>query len=81
MIGLLLQETPVVTGVEGLEDWSVRLRIMAKTMPNAQWEVQRFLRRQIRLVFEQKGIDLAFPRHDIMITNIGKKPHPSQKTK
>ncbi|GJM42546.1 MAG: hypothetical protein DHS20C20_28280 [Ardenticatenaceae bacterium] len=81
MIGLLLQETPVVTGVEGLEDWSVRLRIMAKTMPNAQWEVQRFLRRQIRLVFEQKGLDLAFPRHDVMITNIGEKPHLSQKTK
>lgn len=76
MIGLLLQETPVVTGVEGLEDWSVRLRIMAKTLPNGQWEVQRYLRRQIRLVFEEKGLDLAFPRHDVVIRNIGKKPPP-----
>ncbi|WP_420643289.1 mechanosensitive ion channel family protein [Candidatus Leptofilum sp.] len=81
MMGLLLQETPVVTGVEGLEDWSIRLRIMVKTLPNGQWEVQRYLRRQIRLVFEEKGIDLAFPRHDVMIKNIGKKTHPSQKTK
>ncbi len=79
MIGLLLQETPVVTGVEGLEDWSVRLRIMVKTLPNGQWEVQRFLRRQIRLVFEENDIDLAFPRQDVMIRNIGKKPHPAHK--
>ena len=67
MIGLLLQETPVVTGVEGLEEWAMRLRLMVKTLPNGQWEVQRYLRRQIRLVFAQKGIELAFPRQELMI--------------
>ncbi len=67
MMGLLLQEPAVVTGVEGLEDWAVRLRIMVKTLPNAQWEVQRYLRRQIRLIFEEKGLALAFPRQDVMI--------------
>lgn len=73
MMSLLLQETPVVTGVEGLEDWAVRLRIMVKTLPNGQWEVQRYLRRQIRLVFDEKGLDLAFPRHDVMIVGVPKK--------
>lgn len=67
MMGLLLQETPVVTGVEGLDDWAVRLRIMVKTLPNGQWEVQRYLRRQIRLIFAQKGIELAFSRQELMI--------------
>jgi small conductance mechanosensitive channel len=67
MMGLLLQEPAVVTGVEGLEDWAVRLRIMVKTLPNAQWEVQRYLRRQIRLTFAEKGLSLAFPRQDVMI--------------
>ncbi len=67
MMGLLLQEPAVVTGVEGLEDWAVRLRIMAKTLPNAQWEVQRYLRRQIRLTFAEKGLSLAFPRRDVVI--------------
>lgn len=69
MMGLLLLEPPTVTGVEGLEDWAVRLRIMVKTMPNAQFEVQRYLRRQIRLVFAEKGLSLAFPRHDVMIVS------------
>ncbi len=74
MMGLLLLEPPTVTGIEGLEEWSVRLRIMVKTMPNAQWEVQRYLRRQIRLVFAEKGLSLAFPRHDVMIVS-----EPTQK--
>jgi small conductance mechanosensitive channel len=65
--GVLLLEEPTVTGVEGLEDWAVRLRIMVRTKPEQQWGVQRYLRRQIHLVFAEKGIDLAFPRQDVML--------------
>lgn len=72
-MAVLLQEPMTVTGVEGLEDWAVRLRIMVKTLPNAQWEVQRYLRRQIRIVFAEKGLELAFPRQDIMIVSDSKK--------
>ena len=71
-MSVLLQEPAVVTGVEGLDEWAVRLRIMVKTLPNAQWEVQRYLRREIRLVFAEKGLSLAFPRQDVMI--IGDSP-------
>lgn len=63
----LLLEPATVTGVEGLDDWAVRIRIMVKTVPSAQWEVQRYLRRQIRIVFAERGIELAFPRQDVMI--------------
>ena len=63
----LLLETPTVTGVEGLDDWAVRLRIMAKTTPGNQWAVMRHLRRQIRLDFAEKGIEIAFPRQDVLV--------------
>ena len=66
-MALLLQEPATVTGVEGLDEWAVRLRIMVKTLPNAQWEVQRYLRRQIRLIFAKKGLELAFPRRNLVI--------------
>lgn len=66
-MGKVLLETAVVTGVEGLDDWAVRLRIMVKTQPDAHWGVQRYLRRQIRLVFAEKEIDLAFPRQDVKL--------------
>lgn len=58
-------EEPFVTGIEGLEDSAVRLRIMAKTMPGIEWDVQRYLRRQIRLVFAEEGIDIAFPTQEV----------------
>ncbi|NKQ35920.1 MAG: mechanosensitive ion channel family protein [Chloroflexi bacterium] len=64
--GMLL-EPAVVTGVEGLDDWAVRLRLMVKTKPGEQWNVQRWLRRQIRLVFAEEGVELAFPRQDVKI--------------
>jgi small conductance mechanosensitive channel len=63
----LLLETAEVTGVEGLDDWAVRLRIMVKTEPDAHWFVQRYLRHQIRLIFAEKGIELAFPRQDVLL--------------
>jgi moderate conductance mechanosensitive channel len=66
-VASLLLETPIVTGVEGLDDWAVRLRIMAKTAPGGQWAVMRHLRRQIRLDFAEKGIEIAFPRQDVLV--------------
>jgi moderate conductance mechanosensitive channel len=60
-------EQPVVTGVEGLDESSVRLRIMVKTLSGFEWDVQRYLRRQIRLDFVEKGIEIAFPTRQIQI--------------
>jgi small conductance mechanosensitive channel len=69
VISPMLLEMPVVTGVEGLDDWAVRLRIMVKTTPGEQWAVQRHLRRQIRLVFEEANIEIAFPRQDVLVVS------------
>lgn len=60
-------EDPVVTGVEGLEDWQVRLRFMVKTEPGEQYAVERYLRREIQRVFAEKGIPLASPRQEVIL--------------
>ena len=62
-----LLEEPVITGIEGLDDWAVRMRIMVKTNPDDQFMVQRYIRRQIRIIFEQEAVDIAFPRQDVMV--------------
>ena len=61
-------EEPTVTGIEGLDESAVRLRIMVKTEPGFEWDVQRYLRRQIRLEFAEQGIDIAFPTRQIQFT-------------
>ena len=71
LIAAVLLEAPTVTGIEGLDDWAVRLRLMVKTLPGEHWEVQRYWRRQIRIQFAEKGLDLAFPRQDIMVLQPG----------
>jgi small conductance mechanosensitive channel len=67
IIGALMIDDPEVTGVEGLDDWAIRLRLLVKTLPGQQFEVQRQIRQHIHRVFSQKGIEIAYPRQDIKI--------------
>jgi small-conductance mechanosensitive channel len=63
----LLLEEPTVTGVEALGDWAVTVRIMAKTRPGKQWAVARELRRRIKESFEREGIEMPYPRQEILM--------------
>jgi small-conductance mechanosensitive channel len=67
VIGPVLLEEPTMTGIEGLEDWQVRLRVMVKTLPNEQWGVQRFYRQQIKQLFPERGLTLPSPRQEVVL--------------
>jgi len=67
----LLVDEPTVTGIEGLEDWQVRLRMMVKTQPTQHLDVERYLRQQIRDVFPERGLTLASPRQEIVVVGEG----------
>ena len=66
-IGPLLLEVPTVTGIEGLDDWQIRVRMMVKTLPTQRFNVERHMRREIRLAFDAKGLGLAAPRQEIVV--------------
>jgi len=63
----LLLEEPTVTGVEALGDWAMMIRIMAKTEPGKQWDVARELRRRVKESFEQEGIEMPYPRQEVLM--------------
>ena len=63
----LILEEPTVTGVEALGDWAVTVRIMVKTKPGKQWEVARQLRRRIKESFEREGIEMPYPRQEVLM--------------
>jgi len=67
VVGPLLLESPTTLGIEGLEDWQIRIRISAKTLPNEHWEVQRYFREHVREDFSKKQINLAFPRQEVVV--------------
>ncbi|NCT91719.1 mechanosensitive ion channel family protein [Cellulomonas sp. APG4] len=66
-LGDLLLEEASVTAYEDLTAEAVTLRLMVKTAPAAQWEVQRELRARIRSGFEAAGVPLALPRREVLV--------------
>lgn len=58
-------EGPSVMGVQALGDSSVNIRIVAKTYPMEQWDVERQLRQKIKEVFDQEGIEIPYPKRVI----------------
>jgi len=53
---------PEMLGVQELSADLLTLRMTLKTRPNAQWSVQRRLRREILRAYDEHGIDLPYPQ-------------------
>ncbi|ANW65404.1 mechanosensitive ion channel protein MscS [Mycobacterium sp. djl-10] len=52
---------PQMLGVQELSPDLIKLRMTVKVRPNAQWSVQRGLRRAILRAYDEHGIDLPYP--------------------
>jgi small conductance mechanosensitive channel len=61
MAGKVLGE-PDMLGVQELSPDLLKLRMTVKTRPNAQWSVQRRLRRQVLRAYDEHGIALPYPQ-------------------
>lgn len=57
-----LLEVPSVVGVTELANSSVNLRIVAKTLPESQYGVERKIRQGIKEILDQNGIEIPFPQ-------------------
>lgn len=55
-------EGPTYLGVQSLGDSSVNLRIIAKVLETDKFNVQRLLNRDIKIMFDEKGIGIPFPQ-------------------
>lgn len=63
---------PEILGVEALAETSFTVRMRIRTLPHAQWDVARELRRRLKIGFDQAGIELSAPAHSSLIS--GKAP-------
>jgi small conductance mechanosensitive channel len=55
-----------ILGVERFQESELVIRMMVKTVPLKQWEVGRELRRRIKNRFDEKGIQIPFPRQVLL---------------
>lgn len=62
----LIVEGPNVLGVQNLGSSDVVIRVIAKTVNNEQWGVERGLRKVIKEALDQNNIEIPFP-HQVYI--------------
>ena len=55
-------EDPVVMGVTALDNSSVNLRVIAKTMTEQHYAVERGIRKFIKEILDANGIEIPFPQ-------------------
>lgn len=62
-----ITEAPKVLRVDSLGESGVTLKVLATTRPLEQWDVASELRRRIKNMFDEEGIEIPFP-HRVVIT-------------
>jgi small conductance mechanosensitive channel len=60
-------DNPVMLGVDELSASGVKLRMLVKTAPLAQFGIKRELLLKIKSSFEKEKIDFAFPHHTVLL--------------
>lgn len=69
--GIILKE-PDVLGVTQLGQSGISFRVLAQTLPMEHWKVERELRKRVKDIFDQKGIEIPYPHHVIIDGKGGK---------
>ena len=65
----LIIDEPKVLGVDKLDNYSVKIKLMLKTGAEGQWPVKRELLKRIKETFDREGIEIPYPTQKIEIEN------------
>jgi small conductance mechanosensitive channel len=57
----VLLEEPTVTGVESMANGAITIRVVAKTIANEQFGLQREIRERVKRAFDQEGVRTPVP--------------------
>ena len=60
-------EEPKLLGVEALGADGITIRITVKTVPGAQWGLQRALREELKAALDDAGIEIPFPQRTVWV--------------
>jgi len=64
-------EAPDVLGVETLGADGITMRLVVKTVPGAQWQLQRVLREALKHALDDAAVEIPFPQRTIWMRNAG----------
>ncbi len=75
--GELITGAPQALRVDAFEDSGIAIKILGETKPIKQWEVMGELRRRIKRVFDEEGIEIPWPHTKVYF---GSPPPPMAPT-
>lgn len=61
-----ITEAPQVVGVTALNASSVTIRVIGKTKPMTQWQVERDIRKAIKIELDKNNIEIPYPKTQIV---------------
>ncbi|MGI9604587.1 MAG: mechanosensitive ion channel family protein [Acidimicrobiales bacterium] len=62
-------EEPEVQGVQSFGASSIVIRAAVKTDPSEQWATGRYVRRKLKIAFDEEGIEIPFTQHVVWLKN------------
>jgi len=65
MPGKVIEDPCAVEGILAFDAGSLKLRILLKTAPGAQWEVAAVYRLRLKEAFDRAGVSIALPQLDV----------------
>lgn len=68
---ILIDDAPEVQAVLDLGDSAVQMRVVARVKPGEQFEADRLLKRLIKTRFDERGVEIPFPRRMIYVKGMG----------
>ncbi len=71
---ILVEEAPQVQALLDLGDSAVTARIIAQVRPGEQFQAERDLRQLIKTRFDERGVEIPFPRRTVYVKTEGTKP-------
>ena len=60
---------PKLFGVEQISHQGIKIRLILRTQPAKQWEIERELHRRIKIAFDQHGINIGIPKQSFLMSN------------
>jgi small conductance mechanosensitive channel len=68
---IMLEEHPEVQAIMALGDSAVTARIVVQVIPGEQFQAERALRRLIKVRFDERGVEIPFPRRTVYVRREG----------
>lgn len=63
----IVLEDPMIQGVMNFNASDVEVRVVLKVVPGNQWQAERDLRRMIKAYFDDRNVEIPFPRHIVYV--------------